>query len=121
MIGKRFVIIAGVVAVWAMGSVTAHAFEQQQAAPQAPLPAAPVTVPADPAMSLDEKVNESESQKKGKGFKLPGIGKLSIPKFNFGLDLMYGTPETNEIDLGFSSDSAGEDDVTIMGKVKRRF
>ncbi len=119
MIGKRFVIIAGVVAVWAMGSVTAHAFEQQ--APVAPLPAAPISVPADPAMSLDEKVNESEPQKKGKGFKLPGIGKLSIPKFNFGLDLMYGTPETSETYLGFSSDPAGEEEVIIMGKVKRRF
>jgi hypothetical protein len=114
MIGKRFVIIAGVVAVWAMGSVTAHAFEQQA-------PAAPISVPADPVVSLDEKVNESQPQKKGKGFKLPGIGKLSIPKFNFGLDLMYGTPETSETYLGFSSDPAGEDDVTIMGKVKRRF
>ena len=121
MIGKRFVIIAGVVAVWAMGSVTAHAFEQQQAAPQAPMPAAPVTVPADPAMSLDEKVNESEPQKKGRGFKLPGIGRLSVPKFNFGLDLMYGTPETSDTDLGFSSDSIGEEEITIMGKVKRRF
>jgi len=119
VIGKRFVIIAGVVAVWAMGSVTAHAFEQQ--APVAPAPAAPISVPADPAMSLDEKVNESEPQKKGKGFKLPGIGKLSIPKFNFGLDLMYGTPETSETYLGFSSDPAGEEEVTIMGKVKRRF
>lgn len=124
MIGKRFVIIAGVVAVWAMGSVTAHAFEQQQAAPQAPMTAAPVTVPADPTMSLDEKVNESEPQKKGRGFKLPGIGRLSVPELNFGLDLMYGTSETSETDLGFSSDSSdsiGEEEITIMGKVKRRF
>ena len=119
MIGKRIVIIAGVVAVWAMGSVAAHAFEQQ--VPLAPAPAAPISVPADPVVSLDEKVKESEPQKKGRGFKLPGIGKLSIPKLNFGLDLMYGTPETSETDLGFSSDPTGEDDVTIMGKVKRRF
>ncbi len=121
MIGKRFVIVAGVIAVWAMGSVTAHAFEQQQAAPKAPMPAAPVTLPADSAMSLDEKVNESEPQKKGRGFRLPGIGRLSVPKLNFGLDLMYGTPDTSETYLGFSSDSIGEEEITIMGKVKRRF
>jgi hypothetical protein len=34
---------------------------------------------------------------------------------------MYGTPETSDVELGFSSEPAVEGDVTIMGKVKRRF
>jgi len=117
MSGKGSVIIAGIIGLWAMGSVTAHAFEQQT--PQAP--AAPVIVPAVPESSLDEKASEPQLQKKGRSFKLPGIGMLSLPKLNFGLDLMYGTPETSDAELGFSSEPAGEDDLTIMGKFKRRF
>lgn len=112
-------IIFGAVALWVMSPVAALAFEQQN--PLAPAPVAPVAKPADPVISLDEKVRDSEPQKKGRSIRLPGIGKLSVPKLNFGLDLMYGTPETSDTDLGFSAEPAGEDDVTIMGKVRRRF
>ncbi len=45
-----------------------------------------------------------------------------MPKLNFGLDLMYGAPEENDTELGFTNDvSPGDDDLRIMGKVKRRF
>jgi hypothetical protein len=46
---------------------------------------------------------------------------LSLPKLNFGLDLMYGSVENDETDLGFSDDSTTDNDLTILGKVKRRF
>lgn len=119
MRAKRSAIIIGAVVLWAMSPVGAHAFEQQM--PQETAPAAPVIKSIDPAVSLNEEMKPSEPEKKGRGFKLPGFGKFSIPKFNFGLDLMYGSPETSDVELGFSSEPAVEDDVTIMGKVKRRF
>jgi hypothetical protein len=121
--GKRSALIAGVFALWALGPGTAHAFEQKS--PQVtPVPAPSTTESAAPAnrpLSLEEIGKESKSDKTGRGIILPGIGKLSIPKFNFGLDLMYGNSEPSDSELGFSSDLGGDEDVTIMGKVKRRF
>lgn len=119
MTRKCSAIIATIIAVWLMSPDSANAFEQQGQV--TPAPAAPVAKAVNPAITLDQKLKTTEPQNSGGGFKLPGIGKLSLPKLNFGLDLMYGNPEINDTDLGFSSDPAGEDDVTIMGKVKRRF
>jgi hypothetical protein len=116
---KTSAIIVSIFAVWLMSPGSANAFEQQGQV--TPVPAAPVAKAVHPAITLDQKLKSTEPQNSGRSFKLPGIGKLSVPKLNFGLDLMYGNSEINDTDLGFSSDPAGEDDVTIMGKVKRRF
>lgn len=106
------------VAVWAMGSIAAQAFEQTPLAPPAP-----VTVPAQPQsnFSFGTKIEETGPKKKSRSFKLPGVGKLSIPKLNFGLDLMYGSSQTDDSGLGFSADPATDDDLTILGTFKRRF
>ncbi len=116
----RFAILFGAVAAWAMGSVAAQAFEQT---PLAPAPAGAVTVPAQPQPDLffGSDIKEAEPKKKGRGLKLPGIGKLSFPKLDFGLDLMYGSQESAETGLGFSTDPAAEDGLTILGTFKRRF
>lgn len=117
----RFAILSGAVAAWAMGSVAAQAFEQT---PLAPAPAAAVTVPApqpQPDLFFGSDIKEAEPKKKGRGLKLPGIGKLSIPKLDFGLDLMYGSQESVDTGLGFSNDPAAEDGLTILGTFKRRF
>ncbi|GBE43961.1 hypothetical protein BMS3Bbin10_02045 [bacterium BMS3Bbin10] len=118
----RFAILSGAVVVWAMGSVAAQAFEQKLLDPA---PAASIAVPAQsqPNLSFGSEIRESKPKKKGRGLKLPGVGKLSIPKLNFGLDLMYGSPETADTGLGFSADpgATGDDDLTILGTFKRRF
>ena len=111
---KRFAIISGAIVVWAVGSATAFAFEQT---PMAPEPAATVTMPEKTAQKFDGETKKLEPQKKSSGVKIPGLGNLSVPKLNFGLDLMYGSPESDDTDLSFS----GDNDLTILGKVKRRF
>ncbi len=128
MTGKSTALIAGVFALWAIGSGTAHAFEQKllqpTPVPAVPAPALSPTEPAAPAnrtLSLEEIAKDAKPEKTGRGIKLPGIRKLSIPKLNFGLDLMYGNSEPSDTELGFSSEQDGDEDVTIMGKVKRRF
>lgn len=115
---KRFAVISGALFVWAAGSAAAFAFEQT---PLAPAPAAPITAPAESAPKFDGETKKLEPQKKSGGLKIPGLGKLSVPKLNFGLDLMYGSPEKGDTDLSFSGESAGDDDVTILGTFKRRF
>ena len=130
MIQNRFAIVAGAVALWAMGSVAAHAFEQT---PVAPAPAAPVMTPApQPNLSFGDATAQAEPKKKGRGLKLPVVGKISVPKLpgagklsvfklDFGLDLMYGSPASDDTGLGFSADPPADGDLTILGKFTRRF
>ena len=115
---KRFAVISGALIVWAAGPATAYAFEQT---PLAPSPPASITAPAEPAAKFDGETKQLEFRKKSGGLKIPGFGKWSLPKLNFGLDLMYGSPAMDDADLRFSGESIGDDDVTILGKVKRRF
>lgn len=116
---KRLVIFSGAIAAWILIPAAAHAFEQQAPAPAAPV--APVAVPEKPAAALDEKPSTPKADK-SKGLKLPGIGSITMPKLDFGLDLMYGSSETNDTELQFTPiEPTDESDVRIMGKVKRRF
>ena len=114
----KITVISGALVVWAVSSAAAFAFEQ---IPVAPAPALAVKTPEEAAPKFDGEATKLELQNKSGGLKIPGLGKLSIPKLNFGLDLMYGSPENDATDLGFSGDSTGDDDMTILGTVKRRF
>lgn len=115
---KGFATILGAFVVWAVSSAAAFAFEQ---APLAPASSVTNKAPVESAQKLDDEAKKPEALKKKSGVKIPGLGLLSVPKFNFGLDLMYGSPENDASDLSFSGDSASDDDLTILGKVKRRF
>ncbi len=134
MIQIRFAIITAAVVLWAMGSVAAQAFEQT---PVDPAPPVPVAVPApQPNLSFSDETTQAgtpqaEPKKKGRSLKLPIVGKISVPrlpgvgklsffKLDFGLDLIYGSPGPADAGLGFSG-AASEDGLTILGKVKRRF
>ncbi len=115
---KNFAIISGALGIWAVSSAAAFAFEQT---PLAPAPSVTVTAPEVTAPKFDGETKKLELQKKSSGLKIPGLGLFSVPKLNFGLDLMYGSPENDDAILRFSGDSASDDDLTILGKVKRRF
>lgn len=118
--GKRLAIISGALAAWILIPVAAHAFEQQQTAPA--MQPAPSVAPQTPAVELD-KMPAAPQPEKSKGLKLPGIGNITIPKLDFGLDLMYGSQDNKrDTELQFAPiEPTNEDDVRIMGKVKRRF
>jgi len=121
--GMRFVILTGAFTVWAFTAPVANAFEQTPLPPATAQPPAAAAPALAPNLSLDDQVKQSQSEEKEPGgLKLPGLGKVKIPKLNFGLDLMYGNPESDDTELGFSSSpSSDEDDLRIMGKMKRRF
>lgn len=123
MTGKRFVILAGAFMVWAHTASVANAFEQTPLPPASAQPPVVAEPSLAPNLSLDDQAKQSPTEKQDSGgLKLPGLGKVKIPKLNFGLDLMYGNPESDDTDLGFSSSpSSDEDDLRIMGKMKRRF
>ncbi len=126
MFRKRFASKACAFAVWAVAASGAHAFEQTPLPPPAAAPAvAPQGVAplSPPDLSLDEQAKPALTQEeKQRGLKVPGLGKITVPKLNFGLDLMYGSPESSNTDLGFTNDGLQDgDDLRIMGKMKRRF
>jgi hypothetical protein len=52
--------------------------------------------------------------------RIPGLGKLgSLPKMDFGLELLYGATEQKTPDS--QSRDEGRDDLTIRGSVKHSF
>ena len=124
MVIRSIAIISGCLAVWAISPGTAIAFEQQQAPALAQPPGAPPPVAGKGKSPLDlgKEVN-STAEEEDKGLKSPGLGTFSAPKLNFGLDLMYGNPDTDTSNLGFTNDPLIDksDDLTIMGKFKKRF
>ena len=58
--------------------------------------------------------------KTGAGITIPGIGSLgALPKLDFGLELLYGTPDTPA-----ASENQGEtlpDAFTLRGSIKKTF
>lgn len=50
---------------------------------------------------------------------IPGVGKIgTLPKFDFGLELLYGNSTQDNQTLEFESQ---QDDVMIKGKIRHRF
>ena len=57
----------------------------------------------------------------GTDVRIPGFGKLgSLPKMDFGLELLYGASEGKQVDVPAAHDDTGGD-LTIRGSVKHKF
>ena len=83
-----------------------------------------VTVPDAPKAQEQEEAAPSKTDT-GTEIRIPGLGKIgTLPKMDFGLDLLYGAAEdNNKVAPGFASPQDLEDqrDLTIHGSVKHRF
>jgi hypothetical protein len=54
--------------------------------------------------------------------RIPGLGKLGVlPKFDFGLDILYGMNETKNTEAERQLPTSPGDDVQIRGSLKHRF
>ena len=115
---RRLIAIAGMVGTLSFGSAPAFAFQETPAPPTADIPqAAP---PAD-ALQLGTPGGVAAPQQDRGGLNL--FGYTVLPKLNFGLDVLYGQDQ-QQLQLG-PTDTLGtleeNGDVTVLGKVKRRF
>lgn len=114
---RRLAAIAGLMAALALASGQASAFQEQKVPP----PEAAASVPAaqPPALKLGTPADGgSAAQADTSGFKL--FGYTVLPKLNFGLDVLYGQDEQkSQLQAPNSIDETN--DVTVVGKVKRRF
>jgi hypothetical protein len=83
-----------------------------------------VPLPDTPKAQEQEEATPSMSDT-GTEIRIPGLGKIgTLPKMDFGLDLLYGAAEdNNKVSPGFASpqDLEEQRDLTIHGSVKHRF
>ena len=67
----------------------------------------------------------SAREDEGMVLSIPGIGRIgTLPKFDFGLELLYGSPEAQGLSYQGDPGPAGqapEDDVIIRGTIKHKF
>lgn len=72
---------------------------------------------------IDPSAGASDSE--GTVLSIPGIGQIgTLPKFDFGLELLYGAPEERTLQFENNATETGEptdDDVIIRGTIKHRF
>ena len=79
--------------------------------PEAAAAGAAATDTAAPAAKKDE----------GTEIRIPGLGRLgTLPKMDFGLELLYGATET-EKSREPSGIEDGNEDLTIKGSIKHKF
>lgn len=112
-VNKIGVIAALSAALLAIAGTASVAFEEQKV-PSAPqidaVPGVEVQAPSAPA-----------AKSEGTVIRIPGLGKLgTLPKMDFGLELLYGAAETEKPQQPSKIDDT-QDDLTIRGSVKHRF
>ena len=113
-------IVVGAGLLWAVSSGSAFAFQE---VPTSSTPSPGVPQFTGRALSFDaEPVGGGKSaKKKSGGSEQEGKGSIGfLPKMNFGLELLYGSPETDDSASPSITDPAA-DDLQILGTIKRRF
>ncbi len=109
---RRRSTIAAVIAALAAAGTSAAALEEQKA-PAPPQGAAPQAGVQDAAPAAKPDT--------GTEVRIPGLGKLgTLPKMDFGLELLYGAADGKAPDEPTAVDETPED-LTIRGSVKHRF
>jgi hypothetical protein len=115
---RRHIAIAGLLAVLPLGSAPAFAFQEQ---PVPPPSAAAESTPEAKAAPLQLATPGVTAGQKADPGGLKVFGRNLFPKLNFGLELLYGQDEQQlQLEQGPSFDDT-QQDVTVLGKVKRHF
>jgi len=117
---RRSFAIVALLAVLSVGATPAFAFQETPVPPATP-ETAPLAASPGPAMQLGTAAVPGAPAEKQGGLNL--FGYRVLPKLNFGLDVLYGQDQP-QLQLGSpdSLDTLEENgDVSVLGKVKRRF
>jgi hypothetical protein len=106
---------ASIIAALSIGATPALAFEETKEAAPEVLQLAPDA--KDPAMQLQTPAPGATQAPKSGGAKIFGFSIL--PKLDFGLELLYSEPQA--ADLQQVTPPEDNEDLTVLGKVKRHF
>jgi len=111
------VLAAGVTALLLLGAGPALAFQESPEAPPQILQVAPDA--KDPAMQLltPTPAQAPAQNSDNGGTKLFGFS--LFPRLNFGLELLYSSPQAMDMQQGTLPED--NEDLTVLGKVKRQF
>ena len=116
---RRFGLVLGMMAALAAASTNVVGMEEQRGAIPGGVP-----VPDAPKAQEQDQATPSKSEG-GTEIRIPGLGKIgTLPKMDFGLDLLYGAAEDNNKatpDPIDPQDSGDQRDMMIHGSVKHRF
>jgi hypothetical protein len=118
---RRLIAIAGLTAALLIGGAPAFAFQETPVPPATPGEAAPQATPSAQPLQLGTPAGAVAPNEQQGGLNL--FGYTVLPKLNFGLDVLYGQDQ-QQLQLGAPSglDALEENgDVSVLGKVKRRF
>ena len=118
---RRLFAIAGLMAALSFGSGEAFAFQETPAPPPADSPQAAPDASAPQLVTPGTGQVKADPKTDTGGLKL--FGYTVLPKLNFGLDVLYGQDD-QQLQLGGTDnfDTLDENgNVTVLGKVKRRF
>ena len=114
---RRLIAIAGLMAALSFGGAPALAFQETPIPPPADIPQA--SPPAKtPALQLGSPDAAANPQADRKGVNVFGYN--LFPKLDFGLDVLYGQDQ-QQLELQGPTTLEENGDVTVLGKVKRRF
>ena len=114
---RPLAIAVGALAVLA-GPSSALAFQETPEAP--PAQATPAAPPAKaPSMQLGTPGAPGGQQADKTGVPVFGLG--IFPKLDFGLELLYGQPEQEQLQPQQGEALEEDADVSVVGKVKRHF
>jgi hypothetical protein len=112
---RNIALAAGVIAALSIGAAPAFAFQETPEAPPEVLQLAPEA--KDPAMQLQTPATGATQAPEKSGAKVFGFSIL--PKLDFGLELLYSEPQA--ADLQQVTPPEDNEDLTVLGKVKRHF
>jgi hypothetical protein len=107
-------VIAGLLAL-SLGSAPALAFQEIPEPPPADIPS---EAPQSDALQLGTPGGVPAPKAEEGGINV--FGYTLLPKLNLGLDVLYGQDQ-QQLELQSPSTLEENDDVTVLGRVKRRF
>ena len=119
MLRVRWMVVG--VALGLLSSAALAFQETQGGSASGQQPAAGVAAPGSQSLNLKD-TGTSVAPPAGVEVRIPGLGKLGVlPKFDFGLELLYGVNEQKANDTERQGQPGLVDDVQIRGSLKHKF
>jgi len=120
---RKTTMVSTVIAAAVIGFALPAAAFQEQRQGGAAVGAAPAAAP-QPGFIAPTAGGDAKASGGGTEVRVPGLGKLgSLPKLDFGLELLYGAAEDKPVAVephGARTETR-DDDLTIRGTVRHKF
>ena len=115
---RKLCAILGVMAALSFGAGSALAFQETPAPPPAAAAEGVPQAKTPPGLHVGNPSAPADPDTVPKGVKM--FGYSILPKLDFGLELLYGQ-EQEQLPLQQGPTFEEYEDITVLGKVKRRF